>query len=97
MRGTMATPDRAKLAADAARKQQEQRERHDPELRSGHIRQGRERPADEFVCLGVVVRDGQVLQWSATGLRVLRPLAGTQAGIAGPLKTLARAAPSPLP
>jgi hypothetical protein len=87
MSGTMGPPDRAKLAADAARKQQKQRGKHDLELRAGYIRQGRERPADEFLGLGVVVRDGQVLQWSTTVLRVLGPLAGAQAGITGPLKT----------
>ena len=87
MSGTMGPPDPAKLAADAARKQQKQREKRDLELRAGYIRQGRERPADEFLGLGVVVRDGQVLEWSTTELRVLGPLAGAQAGITGPLKT----------
>jgi hypothetical protein len=40
------------------------------------IREGRERPADEFLGLGVVVRDGEVLVWSTTIVQVLGPLIG---------------------
>lgn len=35
----------------------------------------------------MVVRDGRVLEWSTAVVRELGPLAGAQAGIAGPLKT----------
>ncbi|MGD0684404.1 MAG: hypothetical protein ABSA03_04730 [Streptosporangiaceae bacterium] len=37
--------------------------------------------------LGVVIRDGDVLAWSRTVVQVLGPLAGAQAGIAGPVRT----------
>jgi len=83
----MGPPDRAQLAAAAARKQKEQRKKHDLALRASYIHQGKERPADEFLGLGVVVRDGKVFTWSTTVVCVLGPLAGAQAGIAGPLKT----------
>jgi hypothetical protein len=89
MGGTMGPPDRAQLAAAAARKEKEQREKHDLALalRASYIHQGKERPTDEFLGLGVVVRDGKVLKWSTSVVRVLGPLPGAQAGIAGPLKT----------
>jgi hypothetical protein len=87
MSGTMGPPDPAQLAAAAARKQQEQREKHDLALRASYIRRGTERPAGEFLGLGVVVRGEKVLEWSTTVVRELGPLAGAQAGIAGPLKT----------
>jgi hypothetical protein len=51
------------------------------------IRDGRERPDNEFLGLGVVIKDGQVLVWSTTVVRILGPLAGAQAGIAGAIKT----------
>jgi hypothetical protein len=55
--------------------------------RAKMIRDGRERPPEEFLGLGVVVRDGKVLVWSRKVLRVLGPLVGAQAGIAGSIKT----------
>jgi hypothetical protein len=98
MIGPIGHPDRAQLAAqiaaaaarrqqEAARKKEEQREKYDLALRVNHIRQGIERPADEFLGLGVIARDGKVRLWSTTVVRKLGPLAGAQAGIAGPLKT----------
>jgi len=87
MAGTMGPPDRAQLAAAAARKQQEQRDNYNLALRASLIRQDIVRPAGEFLGLGVVVRDLKVLEWSTAVARVLGPLAGAQAGIAGPLKT----------
>lgn len=87
MAGTMGPPDRARLAADAARREQERRGKHDLELRASYIRQGKERPAGELLGLGVVVRDRQVLGWSTAVVSVLGPLAGAQAGITGPVKT----------
>jgi hypothetical protein len=66
MGGTMGPPDRAQLAAAAARKQKEQRKKYDPALRASYIHQGKERPADEFLGLGVVVREGKAFTWSTT-------------------------------
>jgi hypothetical protein len=74
-------------AARRQQEQQEQREKHDLALRAGYIRQGIERPPEEFLALGVVVGNGRVREWSTTVVRVLGPLAGAQAGIAGPMKT----------
>jgi hypothetical protein len=51
------------------------------------IRDGRQRPDNEFLGLGVVIQDRQVLVWSTTIVQVLGPLADAQAGIAGPVKT----------
>lgn len=61
--------------------------REDARERAKIIRDGRERPPEEFLGLGVVVRDGKVLVWSRKILRVLGPLAGAQAGVAGSIKT----------
>jgi hypothetical protein len=94
----MIGPDRAQLAAltaataarrqqEAARKKQEQCEKDDLALRVSYIRQGIERPADEFLGLGVVAQHGKVRLWSTTVVHILGLLAGAQAGIAGPLKT----------
>lgn len=71
----------------AARKEQERRERRDAQKRAEMIPEGRQRPDDEFLGLGVVVRDSEVLVWSTTIVQVLGPLAGAQAGIAGSIKT----------
>lgn len=71
----------------AARKEQEQRARHDAKLRAEMIRDGRDRPDNEFLGLGVVIHDDQVLIWSTTVKHVLGPLSGAQAGIAGSIKT----------
>jgi hypothetical protein len=77
----------ARRQQEAARKKQEQREKDDLALRVSYIRQGIERPADEFLGLGVVAQHGKVRLWSTTVVHRLGPLAGAQAGIAGPLKT----------
>jgi hypothetical protein len=61
--------------------------RQDMRERAKMIRDARGRPPEEFLGLGVVVRDGKVLLWSRQVLRVLGPLAGAQAGIAGSIKT----------
>lgn len=71
----------------AARKEQVQRERHDAKLRADMIRDGRDRPDNEFLGLGVVIHGEDVLVWSTTIKHVLGPLNGAQAGIAGSIKT----------
>src|ERR1700685_866516 len=71
----------------AERKQREQREQQDEQKRADMILSGRERPENEFLGLGVVVRDGEVLVWSTTIVQVLGPLAGAQAGITDAVKT----------
>ncbi len=57
----------------AARKEQEQRERRDAKLRADMIREGRDRPDNEFLGLGVVIHDEEVLVWSTTIKHVLGP------------------------
>jgi hypothetical protein len=71
----------------AARKEQEQRERHDARLRADMIHDGKDRPDNEFLGLGVVIHGDDVLVWSTTVKHVLGPLRGAQAGIAGSIKT----------
>jgi len=82
-----AEAQRREQAARKERKEREQRERQDAQTRANMIREGRKRPDDEFLGLGVVVRDGEVLLWSTTIKQVLGPLTCAQAGIAGPVKT----------
>lgn len=71
----------------AARREEKQRVRHDARLRADMIRDGRKRPDNEFLGLGVVIHGDYVLVWSTTVKHVLGPLSGAQAGIAGPIKT----------
>lgn len=71
----------------ATHKEQEQRERRDAKLRAGMIRDGRDRPNNEFLGLGIVIHGEEVLVWSTTIKHVLGPLRGAQAGIAGSIKT----------
>jgi hypothetical protein len=89
--GITSTPDPAEAEAvrreRAARKEREQQWRQDVQDRAEMIRDGRERPPEEFLGLGVVVRDGKVLVWSRKVIHVLGPLASAQAGIAGSIKT----------
>ena len=90
-RGIMSAPD--PLEAEAvrrereARKERERQRRQDMQDRAEMIRDERERPPEEFLGLGVVVRDGKVLVWSRKVIRVLGPLVGAQAGIAGSIRT----------
>jgi hypothetical protein len=91
--GIMSTPNPAEAEAArrerAARKEREQQRRQDMQDRAEMIRDGRERPPEEFLGLGVFVRDGKVKVqvWSRKVIQVLGPLAGAQAGIAGSIKT----------
>jgi hypothetical protein len=90
MPGTMGPPDPEQIAAAkerAARKEEERRVRHDIELRTQMIHDARKRSPEEFLGLGLVVQDGQVLEWSTAVVNVLGPLAGAQAGIVDSLKT----------
>ena len=78
---------RAQRRQQKERKEQEWREQQDARARADILRSGRELPDNEFLGLGVVIRDGDVLAWSRTVVQVLGPLAGAQAGIAGPVRT----------
>jgi len=51
------------------------------------IHDGRDRPDNEFLGLGVVIKGDEVLVWSTTLKHVLGRLSGAQAGIAGAIKT----------
>jgi hypothetical protein len=53
----------------AARKEREQRERRHAQKRAEMIREGRERPDNEFLGLGVVIHDDDVLVWSTSVTR----------------------------
>jgi hypothetical protein len=80
--GSMAPPPPPTPAEVEARQlRQEMRER------AKMIRDGLERPPEEFLGLGVVIRDGKVLVWSRKVIHILGPLVGAQAGIAGSIKT----------
>jgi hypothetical protein len=77
-------------AGRAGREQAEQQQRTDDALRVQVVRDGRQLPDNELPGLGVIVRADGVHPWSASdevGSRVLGPLAGAQAGIAGAVKT----------
>lgn len=78
-------PPRSPAEVEAERR--ERTARKDAQTRADMIREGRERPDNEFLGLGVVIRDDEVLVWSTTIVHVLGALAGAQAGIAGPIKT----------
>jgi hypothetical protein len=78
-------PPRSPAEVEAERR--ERTARKDAQKRADMIREGRERPDNEFLGLGVVIRDDEVLVWSTTIVHVLGALAGAQAGIVGPIKT----------
>ena len=69
--------------AEVEAERRERTARKDAQKRADMIREGRERPDNEFLGLGVVIRDDVVLVWSTTIVHVL----GALAGIAGPIKT----------
>lgn len=75
-------PPRSPAEVEAERR--ERTARKDAQTRADMIREGRERPDNEFLGLGVVIRDDEVLVWSTTIVHVLGALAGAQAGIVGP-------------
>ena len=56
----------------AARKERKQRERRDAQKQADVIRKGRERPDNEFLGLGVVVRDPEVLDGAQPNARDFR-------------------------
>jgi hypothetical protein len=86
--GIMGTdPSEAEAGVREERHAQQQRESRDAHRRAEMVRHGEKRPDGEFLGLGVVVRDGEVLAWSTSAVRVLGPLAGAQAGLAGAVKT----------
>jgi hypothetical protein len=74
-------------ARDRERAAREEQERRDAQERTLMIHAGLDRNPDEFLGLCVIVQKGEVLAWSTKVVRVLGPLAGAQAGIAGPVKT----------
>ena len=84
--GIMGIPS-PRSPAEVEAERREHTARKDAQKRAGMIREGRERPDNELLGLGVVIRDDEVLVWSMTIVRVLGTLAGAQAGIAGPIKT----------
>ena len=51
----------AEVVALREEREQQQRDGHDARRRAEMVRHGEKRPAGEFLGLGVVVRDGEVL------------------------------------
>jgi hypothetical protein len=82
--------EKARADAQQEREQAARQQRADDMARVAVIRSGRAYPDNELPGLGVIIRADGVHPWStsdAVGARVLGPLAGAQAGIAGAVKT----------
>jgi hypothetical protein len=81
----------ARAAAERAEREQADRQQHADDLLRVQVARGaRQLPRNELPGLGVIIRADGVHPWSTSdevGSRVLGPLAGAQAGIAGAVKT----------